>query len=148
MPQITITTNTADAQAVLRRIGGRRFNSEILDSAGLYVRDRVRRGITQGINPVGTAHPPNKAGTPVLRKTGRLLNSINYRVTGSSHVTIGTNVVYSAIHQFGGIAGRGARIPPRPYFPLSADGTAAFLPTNWRTGLERNLDAVIQRLVR
>jgi phage virion morphogenesis protein len=37
----------------------------------------------------------------ILRDTGRLQNSISYRANRDS-VTVGTNVVYAAIHQFGG----------------------------------------------
>jgi len=39
---------------------------------------------------------------------------------GSSFASIGSNKPYSAIHQFGGMAGRGhsAKIPARPYLPF------------------------------
>ena len=37
---------------------------------------------------------------------------------------IGSNKEYAAIHQFGGMAGRGRKveIPARPYLPLTTDG--------------------------
>ena len=52
----------------------------------------------------------------ILVRTGRLKNSIFYEA-GKDHVTVGTNVVYAAIHQFGGKAGRkhAAKIPARPF---------------------------------
>jgi len=52
----------------------------------------------------------------ILTRTGRLRSSINYRA-GRDHVAVGTNVIYAAIHQFGGKAGRGhrANIPARPF---------------------------------
>jgi HK97 gp10 family phage protein len=49
-------------------------------------------------------------------KTGHLRGSIVSEQTKTS-VTTGTNVVYAAIHEFGGMAGRGrkVKIPARPY---------------------------------
>lgn len=51
-----------------------------------------------------------------LVKTGRLLRSIKWKA-GKDYVVIGTNVIYAAIQQFGGMAGRGrtVEIPARPF---------------------------------
>lgn len=51
-----------------------------------------------------------------LTDTARLRRSINY-TAGAREISIGTNVIYAAIHQFGGKAGRGKKvhIPARPY---------------------------------
>jgi len=56
------------------------------------------------------------ANKKTLIDTGRLMNSITYKAH-SDKVEIGTNVVYGAIHQLGGKAGRGRKvdIPARPY---------------------------------
>lgn len=56
------------------------------------------------------------AGRKILTDTARLRNSINY-AAGARGLTLGTNVIYAAIHQFGGQAGRGRKvfIPARPY---------------------------------
>lgn len=56
------------------------------------------------------------AGRLILTDSTRLRNSIYYIASGSG-VIVGTNVVYAAIHQFGGRAGRGLKvtIPARPY---------------------------------
>lgn len=50
---------------------------------------------------------------------------------GTDYAQIGTNKVYGRIHFLGGEAGRGhaAKIPARPYLPVSPDGT---LSTNAR----------------
>ncbi|RNL99745.1 phage virion morphogenesis protein, partial [Dickeya undicola] len=58
-----------------------------------------------------------------LRETGRLAASVSTDYD-SSHATIGTNVVYAAIHQFGGKTGRNesVELPARPYLPIDADG--------------------------
>jgi phage virion morphogenesis protein len=64
-----------------------------------------------------------RGGTPqILRDSGRLYASLTYRAT-NDEAAVGTNVVYGAIHQLGGRAGRGgkAAIPARPFLGLSAD---------------------------
>ena len=64
-------------------------------------------------------------GGQTLTDTGRLRDSITHR-HGSDFVEVGTNVIYSAIHQFGGRAGRGhaATIPARPFIGLDAGDEA------------------------
>jgi phage virion morphogenesis protein len=54
------------------------------------------------------------AGHKLLIGTGRLRNSIAQEIDGHT-LRMGSNVVYARIHQLGGVAGRGARIPARPY---------------------------------
>jgi phage virion morphogenesis protein len=58
-------------------------------------------------------------GKQILIASSQLRSSINRQV-GDSSVTVGTNKVYAAIHQFGGKAGRNksVSIPARPYFPI------------------------------
>lgn len=57
-----------------------------------------------------------------LVNKGLLRGSITYEAT-PQRVVVGTNVVYAAIHQFGGMAGRGrkVRIPARPYVGISEE---------------------------
>jgi phage virion morphogenesis protein len=59
-------------------------------------------------------------GGKTLTDTAVLKNSIGYEAT-KTHVAVGTNVVYGAIHQLGGKAGRGlaADIPERPFLGVS-----------------------------
>jgi phage virion morphogenesis protein len=63
------------------------------------------------------------AGLRILQDTGQLASSVTTR-SDTSSATIGSNLVYAAIHQFGGDAGRGKKvsIPARPYLPITADG--------------------------
>lgn len=58
---------------------------------------------------------------PLIR-TGRLRASIAWKVAGNA-IAVGTNLVYAAIHQFGGRAGRGrkVRIPARPFLGLTEE---------------------------
>lgn len=52
----------------------------------------------------------------ILVASKRLMDSISYKEE-KDKVTIGTNVVYGALHQFGGKAGRGKKVnvPERPF---------------------------------
>lgn len=61
-----------------------------------------------------------KSRHKILRDTGRLQNSVSYQVDQES-VTVGTDVEYAAIHQFGGNIRQKRRtinIPARPYLPI------------------------------
>lgn len=62
---------------------------------------------------------------PLIGESRRLSKEIAYQADARS-VEISSSLVYSAIHQFGGQAGRGgqARIPPRPYLGLSEQDRA------------------------
>jgi phage virion morphogenesis protein len=67
----------------------------------------------------------------ILRRTGALANSLHYQAE-SDRVTIslggtGNSMAYAAIHQFGGLAGRGrkTKIPARPILGVSAEDEAA-----------------------
>lgn len=63
------------------------------------------------------------AGFRILQDTGQLAASVSTD-QGASYALIGAGVEYAAIHQFGGMAGRGRKveIPARPYLPVNADG--------------------------
>ena len=56
---------------------------------------------------------------------GDLLDSIQF-ITRGAEVEVGTNLIYGAIHQFGG-AEVGMKIPARPYLGLSPDNEANLL---------------------
>lgn len=64
----------------------------------------------------------------ILKLRGYLRDTLRYQATDAS-VAIGSNRIYSAIHQFGGQAGREhkATIPARPYLGVSDDDVAAIL---------------------
>lgn len=58
----------------------------------------------------------------ILQDTARLLRSITSKARPEG-AAVGTNLVYGAIHQLGGQAGRGkkVKIPARPYLGVSGD---------------------------
>ena len=62
-----------------------------------------------------------KLGAKILQDTGTLAMSIKPSYTANS-VSVGSNVKYAAIHQFGGKAGRAHKvnIPARPFLPINA----------------------------
>ena len=64
----------------------------------------------------------------ILKLRGYLRDTLRYQATDVS-VAIGSNRVYSSIHQFGGQAGweHKATIPARPYLGVSDDDVAAIL---------------------
>jgi phage gpG-like protein len=73
-----------------------------------------------------TRYLNNKTVGPVglVRRTGRLVNSINTKVFqegGKVHGTVGSSLVYSRIHELGGKTGRGAVMPARPYLSTALE---------------------------
>lgn len=58
-------------------------------------------------------------GAQILRDTGRLMNSISYRVNGDS-VSVFTNVIYAPTHQLGAQQGAYRASPPIPWGDVPA----------------------------
>ena len=59
---------------------------------------------------------------------GRLRQSMSYTVERRGRLIrgeVGPRVVYARIHELGGVAGRGARIPRRPYLAPAIKKTAS-----------------------
>ena len=89
-----------------------------------------REGRSKGISSVlrkdgdlrASAKRKLEGGLAILQDTGAL-RSIRAHSDRDS-VTIGSVLEYAAIHQFGGMAGRGkkVRIPARPFIPVDRDG--------------------------
>lgn len=63
------------------------------------------------------------AGKKPLIDSGSLSNQFHVRADANS-VTVGNSMIYAAIHQFGGQAGRGRKvsIPARPFLPIRENG--------------------------
>jgi len=99
------------------------IGAELLASTQLRFKD--------GVSPDGdpwqeTKHRPGEA--PLI-DTGRLKKSISWQADANS-MELGTDVEdYAAIHQFGGMAGRGlaTEIPARPFLGVSSEDEAAIL---------------------
>ncbi len=80
--------------------------SELLDPIGSALRDNVLDRFEQGRGPDGVTWPKSRRavqqGGQTLVDTARLRDSITYEA-GAREVEVGTNVIYAAIHQFGGV---------------------------------------------
>jgi phage virion morphogenesis protein len=101
----------------------------------------------QGQSPWGEKWKPSlraqglvkgKKPGKTLVDTGRLRKSIHARAT-SEAAEVGTDVVYARIHQLGGTAGRGAKIPARPYLPVNEQGLAP--------DTERTIKALVEKFL-
>jgi len=97
-------------------------------TAGNAARKRKRRA-------GGKAFARFAAGKKILQVSGRLKRSVHAR-TRRREVLVGTNLVYGAVHNFGGRAGRGKKttIPQREFLLLQKDD-------------EREIRAVLARFV-
>ena len=115
-----------------------------MDAIGGRLINLARVGFSQERAPDGSPWKPLAAATilarqkarhspgPILRVSGDLYNSLNWRATATS-VEIGAgwgnSGPYAALHQFGGQAGRGHKvtIPARPYLPGAGKLPDAYL---------------------
>lgn len=139
------------AAAVERLRGWDRL--ELMDVIGRLVQLQTRQRLrATKIGPNGELWPHNKKGSAPLYASGALHDSIDYRA-GLGQVTVGSSLVYAAIHHFGGVikpksakvlafvAGGKQRfakkvtIPARPYIGIS--------PAN-----AREIEAVVADFVR
>jgi len=144
MAGAAIRVRAEEAAARLRGVESRGENlTQVLRAFGQYMLGSVERNFAAGGRP--TAWEPLKIiskvdwhtrrksfwgktsmtargqaaweGRKPLTDTGRLRRSIQVAEVTPRSVVIGTSVIYAAIHQFGGMAGRGRKvlIPARPY---------------------------------
>lgn len=90
-------------------------------------KDGKSKGIASVLTKAGNLRASAKrkleGGLAILQDTGVLRDSIRAH-PGRDSVTVGSVLEYAAIHQFGGMAGRGkkVRIPARPFLPVDKDG--------------------------
>ena len=83
----------------------------------------------------------------VLQLTGRLASSIDFEVNNNT-LTLGTNVEYAPIHQFGGKAGRNKKsiIDARPFLPIIKRGSDYNLHEKSEKEIDRVLDNFLKKL--
>ena len=100
---------------------------EIADSVGALLESSTKRRIADEKRaPDGTPWAPwseaygatRRPGKSILWAEGDLLDSIQ-AVTGLTEIRVGSNLVYAAIHQFGGADVGTPGLPARPYLGLS-----------------------------
>ncbi len=117
-----------------------------LKNIGEALRQSTLDRIEREVSPDGTAFAPlnplyaeTKKGPGKLRGESRTLSEIVWQLAGDEAVEVGTNAIYGAIHQFGGViqaknapalifsmggehfAVKSVTIPARPYLGLSKE---------------------------
>ena len=112
--------------------------SSFLDDIGNALIENVRQGFIGSESPDGESWQEiqtrrkskgvlRKAGDPPLRDNGNLMDSISYAVNGTV-LTIGSDSIYAATHQYGD---KKRSIPARPFLPLNG-----LLPSGWESDIE------------
>jgi phage gpG-like protein len=142
--------------------------TKALGALGRVLVNRIRIGFSRGVSPEGLPwkRPQFRTGQPLV-DTSRLRNSFTHKVVGNE-VTVGTDVLYARVHQFGaiirplpgpGLTARGrllafpgpngvtifakqVTIPARKFMPLDATGNVK-LPAPWARSA---LDALAKAL--
>jgi phage virion morphogenesis protein len=132
-------------------------------TVGRVLVNRIRLCFKLGIDPWGNPWQALKfrKGQP-LRDTGRLNRSIVSKVDATG-VTVGTNLIYAPVHQFGAtivpknkprlvfpgpngklIFAKKVTIPERPYMPLRRGATEVALPPDWALLVIRSIKSYLQ----
>jgi len=124
---------------------------DLMEGIGRLVQGQTRRRITsEKTSPGGAAWQANRARTSTLYKSGALSDSIDYQASAAS-VLVGSGLVYSRIHQYGGVIKpkngsalkfwwvsggftnfaivKSVTMPARPYLGLSADNQNEIVET-------------------
>ena len=123
---ISVEIDGATLNAALSRVAAVLADpSTAMDQIGRYLVASTLRRFERERAPDGSPWLKSARalaeGGQTLTDTGRLRGSIAHTVTdGGRAVEVGSNVIYAAIHQFGGRAGRGrkAKLPARPYLGI------------------------------
>ncbi|OEU65816.1 MAG: phage virion morphogenesis protein [Desulfovibrio sp. S3730MH75] len=130
--QVGLEVDSAEVKVILdslNRVADVANSRELLDTVGAVIESSTRRRIQiEKQTPEGKPWKPWSAnyaktrhsGHSLLSGHGDLLDTIFHDVDGDAAV-IGSPLVYAAIHQFGGEAGRGLKvtIPARAYLGIS-----------------------------
>lgn len=114
MAGVSITLTGADAaSAALRRAAAQARNARgLYDNIGASLVVSTQRRFETGTAPDGSPWPPSlralAEGGKTLVLSARLKNSVTHEADDRG-VSVGTNVVYAAIHQLGGAIEQAAR---------------------------------------
>lgn len=154
MALIKISGNTDKIAGALSRLEklGKEPNA-LLSDIGLKMVDRTKERIEQEVSPDGSPfaalnplYAATEKGAGILRKTGRLFESIDKQVSGHTLIW-GSNKTYAAVHQFGAIIrpttkaalgfnlggrvfkARSVTIPARPYLGFNESDRQATVET-------------------
>ncbi|WP_178860822.1 phage virion morphogenesis protein [Thiomicrorhabdus cannonii] len=120
-------TDLQRIQIRLNNLVGRDAQAELLENVGAIAESQTRHRISdEKRSPDGepwaawsdgyakTRH----SGHRLLENEGELLDSIQYQVSGNE-VVVGSNLIYAAIHQYGGAEVGRPGLLARPYLGIS-----------------------------
>jgi phage virion morphogenesis protein len=127
MSGVKITVQVRNVQVLnLLNDLSRMDTHKVFDEIGAYLVSETNRRFQETVDPDGKAWVPSQRAILENGKTlvdhGHLRDSITHLVAADGRgVQVGTNMVYGAIHQFGGQAGRGrnVRLIARPYLGIN-----------------------------
>lgn len=167
MAKITFKVDDSRAKAKLRLLDAAAANPQpVYATIGRVLVNRIRLCFKLGIDPWSNpwAALKMRKGQP-LRDTGRLQRSISSRVDADG-VTVGTNLIYAPVHQFGAtivpkkakrlvFPGPGGKmifakkvvVPARPFLPLRRYGATVALPPDWSLLVVRSIKAYLKGAV-
>lgn len=142
---IVDVTDEAIRKAFSRLESGMERTEPLMDAIGTGVAGSTHMRFATQTDPEGASwtalnpgYAAGKRNSRILTESGRLRDSINAQ-SSKNEARVGTNLVYSAIHQFGGtitpkssshlffriggvpVAAKSVTIPARPYLGISAD---------------------------
>ena len=128
MIRLTATLDADMAKATLAALSAKMKNmTPAMKTIGQAIRTSINKNFEAGGRPQGwvrlsPATVAKKGRDIKLIDKGRLKRSIKVQAF-PDRVVVGTNVVYAAIHHFGGQAGRGRKvtIPARPYMLIQGE---------------------------
>ena len=138
MGGITLSVKIKDdeARSLFAQLERRGANTRIaMASIGEYMLRRTDERFSAEKDPEGNPWQPlseetlkKKKHTKILTESSNLRSRIVYKADVDS-VALGTNVIYGAIHQLGGKAGRGRKvtIPARPYLGVNDEDLREFV---------------------
>lgn len=157
---VNIAGDDSQFQAKLRQLNRFFSDQQILVEAGMEAMAMVAtrfKAQGPGWAPLSTRTKLRRRGnrSKILQDTGRLRNSITaadssadgiYQLTSDS-LTIGSNLRYAAIHQFGWDKAQNPppRIPARPYIP-PADEMAARIQKRLER-IQKRLERLLKRSI-
>jgi phage virion morphogenesis protein len=132
---VTISVDTGPVLRMLQHAAERlRDMTPAMRSIGEVIINQADEAFEEGASPAGKAWKPSarvkEKGGQTLIDSARLRNSITSDAS-TDHVEVGTNVVYAAIHQlggvirprtkkalfFGGVMRKSVTMPARPFLP-------------------------------
>ncbi|MFC3074683.1 phage virion morphogenesis protein [Shinella pollutisoli] len=142
---ISVTVSGPALEGFRRLEGAMETTTPVMSAIGTGLVGSTHMRFVRQTDPDGAAwaaldpeYAQGKRNTRILTESGRLRDSINSR-PGPREVRVGTNVIYAAIHQFGGtikpknashlwfrfggalVRADSVTLPARPYLGISAD---------------------------